>query len=460
MRLIFLLFLFAPIYLYSQQNFCISNIYITGNTTTKAHVILRELPFKQGDTISNDKLEGILKFAKNNLLNLSLFNFVYITKSKDNANPENIDIKIDVEERWYIWPVISFKLEDRNLSNWIKEADWNRITIDTGFRIYNAWGLDHRISVVYRFGYEKGFYIEYQNIAIGQTGKHILGFGAYGQFSKTENFITLFNSPIYNRSDNEFVVKTISAKISYTYRPRIRINHSLVFQYENTHISDTILKLNPQYWGTQDTVRNGVSLSYIYTSDQRDNIQYPMEGYCIEGELRGYTNFDYTMRYGQIRTNLQYYLPLSNRWNISATLAAGVSKKNKKAFIFDRAIGYEDVILRGYEYYVNDGQHYVIFNPTLKFNILPTKVAVINFLSFLPKFNKIHFTMYGKAFFDMGYSYHSYPQYSNFLSNKFLCSGGFGLDIISYYDLHFSIDYSFNQLKEHGFFFTIRTSMF
>lgn len=460
MKLSLLIFLFAPVFLYSQQNYCISNIYITGNTITKSEVILRELPFKQGDTIVADKLEGVLKMAKNNLLNLSLFNYVYVT---NNSNPENnsiIDVKINVEERWFIWPLIDIKFEDRNLSNWIRTSDGNRITFDAGFRIYNMWGLNHTVSASYKFGYHKGFCLAYENIAIGQTGRHILGLFVNGQFSKTENFISLFNSPVYNRSVKEFAVKKITAAISYTYRPKIRVSHSIMIKYENIDISDTVLKLNPKYWGNSDTTRSGLALNYIFVSDQRDNNQYPLEGYLIKGEVRGYANSDYTVRYGQLRTNIQYFLPFSDRWNVCANLSSGISKKNVQAYIYDRAIGYEDATLRGYEFYVNDGQQFVTLNSTLRYNILPTKVTVINFLSFLPKFKKIHFTIYGKAFFDMGYSHHSYPNVSNYLSNKFLCSGGVGLDIITYYNINLSIDYSFNQLKEHGFFFSIKSLLF
>jgi len=423
-------------------------------------VILRELPFKQGDTIEIEQIEEKLKMGKNNLLNLSLFNYVYISESKDKENPDSIDITIIVEERWYVWPLISFIFEDRNLSSWLKKSDGDRITVDAGIILYNIWGLNHIIKASYKFGYQKGYRFEYDNISIGNSRKHLISLGIYGQYSKTENFISLFNSPVYNRSDNEFVVKKFSAKIGYTYRPKIRTIYSLVFNYESTQISDTILKLNPKYWGNKDTIRKGGFLSYIYSSDQRDNKQYPLEGYYLQGEIRGYTNLDFSMRYLQLRANFQYYYPISKRWFISTNLSAGISKKNMKAYIFDKAIGYDNVFLRGYEYYVNDGQHYLTFNPTIKYKIMPTEVFVINFLSFLPKFNKIHFTIYGKAFFDMGYSYHAYPQYSNFLNNKFLCSGGVGLDIISYYDINLSIDYSFNQLKEHGFFFTIKSLLF
>lgn len=460
LRLILLLLLLVPIVLYSKQYYCISNIYITGNATTRDQVILQELPFKQGDTVNVENVEKLLIMGRNNLLNLSLFNYVYVTKSINAGNADNIDININVEERWYVWPVISLIMEDRNFSNWVKKGESERITFETGMTVYNLWGMNHTVSASYKFGYQKGFCLEYNNISLDNSGKHRLGFGIYGQFSKTENFMSLFNSPVYNNSNGVFVVKTVSGQIKYTFRPKIRKTHTFALKYEDIRISDTILKLNPNYWGGDDTVRKGFEFNYTYFSDQRDNIQYPLEGYSIKGELGGYLSDNSSIKYAQLKTNFQFYFPITDRWNISTNISAGVSKKNTKAYIFDRAIGYQNVYLRGYEYYVDDGQHYITLNPTLKYKIMPTKIFVIGFLSFLPKFNKIHFTIYSKAFFDMGYSYHSYPHLSNYLSNKFLCSGGAGLDLISYYDLNFSVEYSFNQLGEHGFFFTIKSVLF
>ncbi|MCK9629103.1 MAG: hypothetical protein M0R37_10995 [Bacteroidales bacterium] len=182
-----------------------------------------------------------------------------------------------------------------------------------------------------------------------------------------------------------------------------------------------------------------------------------MEGYLISGEFNGYTTFDNDIRYAQVATTLQYCHPIDDRWNISAILSAGISTKNRNAYTLDKAIGYELAYLRGMELYVADGQHYSVLNPTLKYNIIPTKVVNIEWLSFLRKFSKIHFALYGKAFIDCGYAYNKYRTVaSNNLSNKFLYSSGFGLDFVTYYDINLSIEYSFNMLNKGGIFFTFK----
>ena len=135
--------------LYAQQDYfknhaLISSIYISGNQTTKDFIILREVPFKEKGIIDLDKINELLYQGRNNLVNLSLFNFVYIThklvEGTDSFGLSEIEISIDLEERWYYWPKVDISLDDRNLSNWFKDPRWDKITYNVGFKIYNFLG--------------------------------------------------------------------------------------------------------------------------------------------------------------------------------------------------------------------------------------------------------------------------------------------------------------------------------
>jgi len=217
---------------------------------------------------------------------------------------------------------------------------------------------------------------------------------------------------------------------------------------------------NPDYWGNNDTVRTGLWFAYSYTNDQRDNHQFPLKGYIYSGEAKGYRSFNSGINYALFTGRAQYFIPLHKRWYVATALTAGISARNVNGYIFDRAIGYEHATMRGYEFYVIDGQHYMVFNPTLRYQILPTKIINLHLFPFMKKFNKMHLTIYGKAFFDSGYTYNSNPHPSNTLANKYLYSGGFGIDLVTYYDINLSFDYSFNQLGKNGFFFSIKSLIF
>lgn len=58
---------------FEDSVFTIRNIYIVGNKITRRVIMLRELPFREGDSVNIKDLPGLLTEAQTRLLNLSLF---------------------------------------------------------------------------------------------------------------------------------------------------------------------------------------------------------------------------------------------------------------------------------------------------------------------------------------------------------------------------------------------------
>ena len=94
-------------------NLRIDGIQITGNQVTKDFIIFRELPFSAGDTIPENDLSEKIRVARENLNNLLLFNYVEISPLRSVNDSSLVTVIIQVEERWYIWPLIEVKLEER-----------------------------------------------------------------------------------------------------------------------------------------------------------------------------------------------------------------------------------------------------------------------------------------------------------------------------------------------------------
>jgi len=101
---------YAPLlfekHLSPEQSLVIGQIQVSGNETTRLQVILKELPFRSGDTIASDELMRLVELGRQNLLKTSLFNFVYVNTQSDSLS--TVDVSIRVEERWYWWvfPII------------------------------------------------------------------------------------------------------------------------------------------------------------------------------------------------------------------------------------------------------------------------------------------------------------------------------------------------------------------
>ena len=450
--------------LFSGQYAFVSEIRIEGNIRTDDATLLRELPFRRGDVIEMTNLDNLLKTGRENLQNLSLFNFVYVNYIADAAELENqyvnIDIIIRVDERWYYWPKLNLILDEHNINTWIKDPDWSKFTAEAGVSFNNLFGKNQNLRALYAMGFRKGFLFSYRNIYLDNLGKHTIDLSLTQEYSRHLNVDIEENSPYSFRSDSAFLIKRYGTSVSYLYRPQVRVRNRFTLSYEYADLSQEVFEKNPQYWGGNEHRRSILSFTYNFTYDQRDNRQYPLGGYLLFCQISGSSNSRFNMKYGQIRGDIYLFEELAKRLNISARLQAGASLKDSEAYIYDRAIGYNGITMRGFEYYVADGQHYFTLSPTLIYNLMPPANFIIKPLKAFPSFSKIHAALYAKCYFDVGYAAHKYASVKNEMSNRLLLSWGAGIDLVAYYDITLSFDYSFNNFGKHGLFVAFKRPLF
>ena len=118
-------------------------------------------------------------------------------------------------------------------------------------------------------------------------------------------------------------------------------------------------------------------------------------------------------------------------------------------------MGYGEQYLRGLELYVVDGVAYGLLRSTLKKKLYTLHVP-LPFKS--KKYNSIPFSFFAKTYADVGYNYNK-KQYATNLNNKLLYSGGFGIDILTLYDINLRVEYSFNQLGKNGLFLQAQSGL-
>ena len=196
------------------QDVCISSISVKGNSITSESVILREVPFCAGDTIDSPDFEKMLVESRQNLLNTSLFNYVTIgTHPSGNSGTGMLDVEIEVEERWYIWPIFEMRFNDRNMSSWIKKMDWKRVTFYSGVKISNMFGLGHKLEVRGMSGWEKGLDMSYSKVALDSRKTSYLAAEAYAMFYKNADVMTQHNKP-QHYSGEGYMKKTMKENIT------------------------------------------------------------------------------------------------------------------------------------------------------------------------------------------------------------------------------------------------------
>ena len=111
---------------------------------TKEKVLLRELTFSVGDHIlQKDTLQHSTN-SENNLFNTSLFNFTEVT-FRDSAN--DWIVKVNLQERWYIWPEIHLEFQERNFSEWWKNKDLSRLDVGVRLNKLNFLGRNQTLQL-------------------------------------------------------------------------------------------------------------------------------------------------------------------------------------------------------------------------------------------------------------------------------------------------------------------------
>jgi len=448
-----LIFFIIQIVVWSQdKNLIINEIEITGNRITKEKIILRELTFQKGDTIPGDSFESLISRSRENILNTSIFNYVTITESTEST--DLVTIIISVEERWYTWPSVILVYDDRNFSAWLKSKDFSKTKYGLSLDRFNAFGRRENLRASFLFGYARQFSASYKNIALDKNRKHFVG-GDIEFIAQDEIiYATKENKPVTFNNDFKSAYDREKFTINYLFRPDIINYHNFYLNYFKYNIADTIIKLNPDFLGSNRNRFDCFTLDYVFSNDRRDIHAYPLRGSYF-GLLIGQTlakpfskePFSSTIIY----PSFYKYMEINSKLFYAAGINIKLSYTNINSFIYSRSIGYK-LNMHGFEYNTIEGQHFIILNNLLKFAVLKQRVTKISVIPF-DKFNKIHYALYFNLFTDCGYVSNKYSTPDNDYANRFLYSGGVGFDLVTYYDRTFRIEYSINGSGIAGFYF-------
>lgn len=438
----------------SSDVYTIKTIFVKGNRITRERIILRELVKKQGDTLRLKTLPKVALRSEQNIFNTQLFIYDSIFSTIRVAEKE-IDLTILVKERWYIWPVPLFEIQDRNFNTWWQTKDLFRINYGFALGFDNFSGNKDKMVLLFKRGYTEqygfGYRLPYLNKA--QT----LGFKAQYVFNRNNEvtYRTTDNLQLFIRDYNSYVFSNHEVKAGLNYREALYVNHSLEFLYNVASTKDSLVKLNPDYLGKNRKRIEYAGLQYRYNFDNRDNKQYPLIGWAfdLKAEKTGLEfksdapidNFSATL-------SLKKHTHLYQRFYLANQVIGRLMRPDYLPFYFNRALGYNEVI-RGYEYYVMDGQQYGLFKNSLRFQIVKPRIFHPKIIRRLKQFNAIPFYAFVNIHGDMGYIEDRFYGRNNPLNNSWQYGYGVGLDMVSFYDIVLRTEYSFNKRGEGALFF-------
>ncbi|MBX7182824.1 MAG: hypothetical protein K1X82_11990 [Bacteroidia bacterium] len=441
----------------AQDYFTIAKVTVSGNKITKERVIRRELMYQEGDTIHSDHLQKQLDRIKFNVQNTLLF--IFVTVDTVQLGPGSLELKVAVKERWYIFPVPYLYVADRNFSTWIQNKDPKRL--DYGITIFwkNFTGHKDRLKVNIGHGFNENYYLEYQFPYLNRS--QTLGLVVYGSFLHNHEiaYESAQNTLHFYRETDRYVRREWDSYLGLTYRQGLYNLHELDLGYVNTKVADTIVEMNPNFFGLNSNQAASFYLVYLYKRDLRDYKIFPLKGYYLEAELG---KFGLGLLNNELKGPLYLSAKAAGYWSFSdrAYFQLGAKVKAGTGIIpyYNRfGLGYELDFVRGYEKYVVEGRYYGYLKSNIKFALLKDFVIKLKFIP-TEKFNTIPFSLFFNMHTDLGYVYDDQWTMKNPLNNTFMMGSGMGLELLSYYDRIWRLEYSINRKGQSGVFLTFFTS--
>jgi outer membrane protein assembly factor BamA len=427
---------------------------IEGNRVTKENIILRELTFAIGDTIPKRQIFSELATSRNNLQNTLLFNFVYMDFMPEG---DRIEVRIRVVERWYIWPIPIFEHAERNLPSWLRDPEFERLNYGAWLNWNNFRGRREMLQLKVRLGYKEQYALTYSKPNLDKDQKHGIEV-SLNSFRQREVILeTVGNEPVFLEDDGDYLSTSINPVISYTYRPGLYLRHRATLGYN--YLLFGADSVREEYLGGTKDWMDWFSIAYSLSYDNRDYQIYPLDGNFFRISLlrRGLgiiSDFDYGKSYLTLVGS--HHRKIIDRLYYENAMKLRLTNDEDLPYLFRQALGF-DTFLRGFEYYLIDGNSYIISANNLKYNLLPKKTFNLPLIPW-EQFNKIHFSLYSNLFFDFAYVDGNFFNVNgNDLTNKFLFSTGLGFDLLSYYDQVYRLEFTLNSLGEFGVFLHLET---
>jgi outer membrane protein assembly factor BamA len=444
----------------STATVVIGTVTVEGNYRTRTRIILREMALQSGDSLRRGDLANAMEVDRRKIVNTNLFVTVEMLTIPGEVvtpgTPELVNIQIIVKERWYFLAIPVFQLADRNFNEWWydRDRDIQRVTYGLYLSYNNLTGRADRLRFLAEFGFIPKYEITYSVPYLDNAQK--TGFVAGTSYTTNKSMpyrtwrdkLDFFNSEELNRQRFYTFVSLVRRNKFYTF-------HSLDFRWNFIELSDTLMTLNPNYLLSGRNRQQYFQLTYAFSYDRRDNVQYPLRGQIggFQVSKLGLFNSD-DINQGYIYGWYKRFIPISKRWYANTGVRGRYSQPRRQPYLQTLGMGYRSDVVRGYELYVIDGQHYAMWQNEVKFRLFDIQKT----FSWIPvrQFNTIPLATYINTFADAGYVRNYYPERSNTnLGNRLMYGAGMGLDFVTFYNMTARFNVTVNALGERRFFFRL-----
>ena len=432
----------------NSPHFIVHKITIIGNNKTKDRIIHIALDIAVGDTILRSDVDNKLQWAKNNLRNTYLFNDVDVIHHP--VGTQYTELIVTLQERWYLWPLPLLENAETNFNTWWQRKDFSRLNYGIFVMQENFRGRSESFGTQIQLGYSKKFGLIYKVPYASPKGK--TGVSLYAGYAQNHEVVTgtQDNLRIFHTGDDGRTREQFESRLGVTQRPNFYQTHDFTLSFRNYTIKDTVVQTNENYLGQGKSQLDYLSFSYHFRHDRRDYKPYPLKGYYLDLLFTQHGLFGKNLNLTTSYIGAKAFTQFAPRFYGGIGTLTKFTLQGEPPYLLVRGLGYRDYV-RGYEYHVIDGNHFMMLKSNVKYELVPRKNHKLPFIK-NPRFKNFYYALYWTIFADAGYVMNDFSMRGNDLANTWLSSFGTGIDFLTYYDTVIRVEFSMNRLKEGGFF--------
>jgi outer membrane protein assembly factor BamA len=441
-------------FLNEGQQYKIEEISFVGHKRTRTSIVSREIDLKPGQIWRGDSLKLQLQLDKNKLFNTLLFVTVESRIQVDSL--QGIKVTFLLKERWYTFPVPILEFADRNINEWWSDRNRDLRRIDYGIRFvqYNFTGRNDELRLVAQGGFTQKYEAYYRLPYLDRKQKN--GLAAVASYSTNKNvaYATGDNKLLFTGNLDEVIRSRFYSGLQFTHRQKYYAFHRVELRYHQNWIDDTLAVLNANYLGDGRQKQQYLALAVSFVSDRRDIAPYPLQGYYTQVKVEGLgLGMSSEVSLYSLAAEYSLYKPINEHWFWAGKLEGKASTPYRQAYLLQRGLGYGQDFVRGFERQVVDGQQFIFKRQSLRYRMLNKTIKWRENMP-IEQFRTMPVAMFLKFFTDAGYVWDMMRQPGNTpLADTILLSAGVGLDLVTYYDMVFRLEYSVNSLGRTGIYF-------
>ena len=407
----------------------IDSVEIRGNKITEDDIILRELTFNIGDTVSNKMIE----YDRERIFSLGIFTRVNLYIKK--VNEENI-LVIDVDESWYIYPIPFVELKDR---------DWKKFSYGLDVVIQNFRGRNELLQARGSLGYDPSVRLSYYKPEIIKGSDIYLN--SLISYSNVRNKSYIAES-LLGRQFDQRIFQTL-----ITIGKRFGSYHRLGVDFGYNYVaSPTFIK---GISASNERIDRMPVIGASYSYDSRDLVQFPKNGiyFATSIQFKGLGLND--IKYQIANLDFREYRPIVDnlyfKWRFASRIAFG----NLVPYYDFSFLGYNERI-RGHFNDVQEGNNYYLGSAEFYYPLIKDINVNIDFIPILPKsLLSYRIALYTQIFGDAGAAKLRHHKL-NF--NDFQSGYGLGLTLLLLPYNAARFEFALNELGRSEFIFDLGLS--